>query len=170
MATTAEFLLSEAEEGMMASSAAAAEAALSESKAGMASSLYLPDAATSVESESEAEGRGELQPSMDIFSVGCALIELFTEGAVPFTFSQLLAYKAKDYEPSKALDKIEDEQLRTLLVHMIQRDPAQRHSAARYLSENKGLCFPAYFYDFLHAYSQAFSTVQLKSPDRKINR
>lgn len=33
---------------------------------------------------------GDLQPMMDIFSAGCALIELYNEGHPPFDFSQLL--------------------------------------------------------------------------------
>ena len=47
------------------------------------------------------------------FSAGCVLIELFTDGSVhPFSFSQLLAYRAGEYEPTKVLDKIEDEQIK----------------------------------------------------------
>jgi phosphoinositide-3-kinase regulatory subunit 4 len=37
--------------------------------------------------------RGELAPPMDVFSVGCCLAELFTDGSPPFDFSQLLAYR-----------------------------------------------------------------------------
>ena len=47
------------------------------------------------------------------FAAGCVLIELFTDGSVhPFSFSQLLAYRAGEYEPTKVLDKIEDEQIK----------------------------------------------------------
>jgi phosphoinositide-3-kinase, regulatory subunit 4 len=34
---------------------------------------------------------------MDVFSVGCSLAELFTDGAPPFDFSQLLAYRLDHY-------------------------------------------------------------------------
>ena len=43
--------------------------------------------------EAEFANSGELLASMDIFSAGCVLIELFTEGTVPFNFSQLLMYR-----------------------------------------------------------------------------
>lgn len=33
---------------------------------------------------------GDLNPMMDIFAAGCALIELYNEGHPPFDFSQLL--------------------------------------------------------------------------------
>ena len=48
-----------------------------------------------------------------IFVAGCVLIELFTDGSInPFSFSQLLAYRAGEYEPNKVLDKIEDEEIK----------------------------------------------------------
>ena len=49
----------------------------------------------------------ELAPSMDIFSAGCVLIELFTDSP-PFNFSNLLAYRAGEYSPDRVLDKIDD--------------------------------------------------------------
>ena len=56
---------------------------------------------------------GDLLPSMDIFSAGCVLTELFLDGtAQAFSFSQLLAYRAGEYEPTKVLKKIDDENIR----------------------------------------------------------
>ncbi|CAB4056384.1 PIK3R4 [Lepeophtheirus salmonis] len=55
---------------------------------------------------------GELLPSMDIFSAGCCLIELFTDGSIPFTFSQLLAYQSSEYSPQSVIDKINDESIK----------------------------------------------------------
>ena len=40
-----------------------------------------------------AGGGGELSTAMDVFSLGCALAELFTDGTPPFDFTQLLAYR-----------------------------------------------------------------------------
>jgi phosphoinositide-3-kinase regulatory subunit 4 len=56
-----------------------------------------------------------LTPLNHYFTAGCVLIELFTDGtAHPFSFSQLLAYRAGEYEPKKVLDKIDDEQIKVI--------------------------------------------------------
>ncbi|KAF5307655.1 hypothetical protein FQR65_LT06710 [Abscondita terminalis] len=113
---------------------------------------------------------GELKPAMDIFSAGCALLELWNEGHAPFDLSQLLAYRSNEYSPQKHLDTIEDPSLRTLLASMIQRNPAQRLSAELYLSQERGNLFPEYFYTFLQPYMQIFSASPILSPDEKIIR
>ena len=59
----------------------------------LTSSIIPEESTTSTADEAEFANSGELSASMDIFSAGCVLIELFTEGAVPFNFSQLLAYR-----------------------------------------------------------------------------
>ena len=61
-----------------------------------------------VQDVTDTAGAGmELAPSMDIFSAGCVLIELFTDSP-PFNFSNLLAYRAGEYSPDRVLDKIDD--------------------------------------------------------------
>jgi len=60
-----------------------------------------------------------------LVAAGCVLIELFTDGSVhPFSFSQLLAYRAGEYEPRKVLDKIEDEEIKVqiILLSKMRRD------------------------------------------------
>nr|CAD7433509.1 unnamed protein product [Timema monikensis] len=52
--------------------------------------------------------KGDLTPAMDIFSAGCALMELFNEGHPPFDFSQLLSYQSGEYNIDKQLDRLED--------------------------------------------------------------
>lgn len=113
---------------------------------------------------------GELKPAMDIFSAGCALLELWNEGHAPFDLSQLLAYRSNEYSPQRHLDKIEDSSLRSLLASMIQRNPAHRLSAELYLSQERGKLFPEYFYTFLQSYMQMFSASPILSPDEKIVR
>lgn len=53
---------------------------------------------------------------------------------------------------------------------MIQVDPAQRHSAELYLSQERGKLFPEYFYSFLQSYMLIFSANPILSPDEKIVR
>ncbi|KAH0376692.1 protein kinase WD40, partial [Aureobasidium melanogenum] len=89
---------------------------------------------------------------MDIFSVGCVIAELFTEKPT-FTLSQLFKYRRGDYDPTHTtLNNIKDENIREMVAHMIQLDPAKRYSAEDYLQFWRGRCFPDYFYTFLHQY------------------
>ncbi|XP_053946645.1 phosphoinositide 3-kinase regulatory subunit 4 isoform X1 [Anastrepha ludens] len=112
-----------------------------------------------------------LTPAMDIFSAGCALLELWTEGTAPFELSQLLAYRSGDNElVTKHLESIENEHLRTLLSSMINLNPMCRKSAEDYLDGERGRLFPEYFYSFLQSYLQMFSSLPIMSPDDKILR
>ncbi len=72
---------------------------------------FLPDADGGL---GVLDSGGELQPSMDVFSVGCVLVELFTD-TPPFTLSTLLAYRAGEHSVDKLLEKIEDENIRVIL-------------------------------------------------------
>ena len=147
-------------------------------KQGMASSQFLPDTVgLSVPIEprlSNENGNnpclGNLETSMDIFSAGCVLIELFTDGSPPFSFSQLLAYRANEFDPIKVIDKIKDPLIKDLVQHMIQKDPKSRLNANSYLSEERKRVFPEYFYSFLQSYMQIFSTEQTMLPDQKIDK
>nr|XP_022913149.1 phosphoinositide 3-kinase regulatory subunit 4 isoform X1 [Onthophagus taurus] len=112
----------------------------------------------------------DLKPSMDIFSAGCALLELWNEGHSPFEYSQLLAYRNNEYSPQRHLDKIDDPYLKSLLTSMIQKDPTQRLSAESYLSQERGRLFPHYFYTFLQPYMLDFSASPILSCDEKMAR
>ncbi|KAI4350784.1 hypothetical protein L6164_005200 [Bauhinia variegata] len=90
------------------------------------------------------------KPSMDIFSVGCVIAELFLEGQPLFELSQLLAFRRGQYDPSQHLEKIPDPGIRKMILHMIQLDPDSRFSAESYLKEYAVVVFPTYFYPFLH--------------------
>ncbi|XP_064549625.1 phosphoinositide 3-kinase regulatory subunit 4 isoform X1 [Drosophila montana] len=110
-----------------------------------------------------------LQPAMDIFSAGCALLELWSEGTAPFELSQLLAYRQGERElVEKHLAGIENERLRNLLASMIDINSIKRKSAEDYLDQERGKLFPEYFYSFLQSYLQMFSSTPIKSPDDKI--
>lgn len=117
--------------------------------------------------------KGDLTPAMDIFSAGCALLELFNEGHPPFDFSELLAYRNEESVSRnvlKHLEKVEDLGMRELLRSMIKKDPSERLSAELYLAEQKGIVFPEYFYSFLQSYMLIFSAVPIVSADEKIAR
>ncbi|XP_037949245.1 phosphoinositide 3-kinase regulatory subunit 4-like [Teleopsis dalmanni] len=108
-------------------------------------------------------------PAMDIFSAGCALLELWTEGTAPFELSQLLAYRRGERDlVEKHLQGIDNENLRNLLASMINLNSINRKSAEDYLADERGRLFPEYFYSFLQSYLQIFSSTPIMSADDKI--
>nr|XP_018916322.1 PREDICTED: phosphoinositide 3-kinase regulatory subunit 4 [Bemisia tabaci] len=114
----------------------------------------------------------DLTPAMDIFSTGCALAELFSDGAQPtFDLSQLLSYRAGDLSLDPIINKLEDPAAKELVRAMLHMDPSQRCSAEHYLDQERGRLFPEYFYSFLQSYMLIFSsTSPILSPDEKIER
>ena len=113
---------------------------------------------------------GELTETMDVFSTGCVLIELFTEGMVPFDLSQLLAYISDEYSPDNIIKNIEDPGICQLVSHMIQKDPKRRDTIENYLNQHRGTTFPECFYSFLKPYCQRFSCLPLLYADERITR
>jgi phosphoinositide-3-kinase regulatory subunit 4 len=98
------------------------------------------------------EGEGDVNWAMDIFSVGCVIAELFLEAPI-FSLSQLFKYRQGEYNPEHShLSKIQDPNIRELILHMIQIDPNSRMSADDYLTHWKDKVFPSYFYGFLQQY------------------
>ncbi|GAB2219712.1 hypothetical protein Droror1_Dr00007349 [Drosera rotundifolia] len=93
-----------------------------------------------------------LKPSMDIFSVGCVIAELFLESQPLFELSQLLAYRRGQFDPSQHLEKIPDLGIRKMILHMIQLDPESRLSAEGYLQTYASFMFPNYLSPFLHSF------------------
>ncbi|CAI9100458.1 OLC1v1037568C1 [Oldenlandia corymbosa var. corymbosa] len=100
--------------------------------------------------ETQVSQDAPLKPSMDIFSVGCVIAELFLEGQPLFELSQLHAYRRGQYDPSQHLEKIPDSGIRKMILHMIQLDVESRFSAEGYLQNFSGIVFPCYFSPFLH--------------------
>ena len=93
---------------------------------------------------------GHLQETMDIFSLGCCIAEVFLEGRALFDLSQLLSYRSGEYCPKSALAGL-DHNVRSMILHMIQLDPGMRFSTAEsYLSRWGSLIFPSYFGHHFH--------------------
>ncbi|KAF7081042.1 hypothetical protein CFC21_085021 [Triticum aestivum] len=102
--------------------------------------------------ESQVSSDAPLKPSMDIFSLGCVLAELFLEGQPLFELSQLLAYRRGQYDPTHTLEKIQDAGIQDMVLHMIQLDPKERLSCKSYLQKYATVVFPTYFSRFLHKF------------------
>ncbi|KAJ9358076.1 hypothetical protein DTO027B9_2646 [Paecilomyces variotii] len=100
----------------------------------------------------EDPGSRRVNWAMDIFSAGCVIAELFLEAPI-FTLSQMYKYRKGEYSPEhNHLIKIEDPDIRELILHMIQIEPESRYSADEYLNFWRHKAFPGYFYSFLHQY------------------
>ncbi|MQL91350.1 hypothetical protein Taro_023949 [Colocasia esculenta] len=102
--------------------------------------------------ETQVAPDAPLKPSMDIFSLGCVIAELFLEGQPLFEYSQLLAYRRGQYDPCQLLEKIPDIGIRKMILHMIQLNPELRLSCESYLQEYGSFVFPSYFSPFLHKF------------------
>ncbi|KAK1139209.1 Serine/threonine-protein kinase [Aspergillus melleus] len=100
----------------------------------------------------EEPGNRNVNWAMDIFSAGCVIAELFLEAPI-FTLSQIYKYRKGEYSPEHSqLMKVEDPEVRAMILHMIQLEPESRYSAEEYLNFWKAKAFPEYFYSFLHQY------------------
>ena len=97
------------------------------------------------------ERERKLTKAMDIFSLGCVIAELFLEGTVLFSFSQLLAYRNGGYSADQLLERIDDKEIRSLVQHMIQKDPSLRLDASEYLIQWSH-AFPSEYSTFMHDY------------------
>lgn len=95
--------------------------------------------------------------AMDIFSTGCVIAELFLESPL-FNLGQLLKYRTGDFDPVPVIqNRVQDEGIRELVVHMIQPEPETRYEADDYLNFWRRRTFPEYFYDFLHQYMHSIT-------------
>jgi hypothetical protein len=100
----------------------------------------------------QCDAKAPLLHSMDLFSAGCAIFELFT-GTPLFNLSTLLQYKRDEFAPQKLLSaRIDDERVRRLILTLIDKDPSKRVSAADILATNTDL-FPPLFGE-THAYAK----------------
>ncbi|XP_013910839.1 PREDICTED: phosphoinositide 3-kinase regulatory subunit 4 [Thamnophis sirtalis] len=117
---------------------------------------------------SNQRSRGELRRAMDIFSAGCVIAELFTEGVPLFDLSQLLAYRNGLFSPEQVLSKIEDRSIRELVIQMIQCEPEKRLAAEDYLKQQRNNAFPEIFYTFLQPYMAQFAKETFVSADERI--
>ncbi|RMD43601.1 hypothetical protein DV735_g1503, partial [Chaetothyriales sp. CBS 134920] len=94
----------------------------------------------------------ELNWAMDMFSAGCVIAEIFLEEPI-FSLSQIFRYKAGDYNPDiTLLNRLEDSDLRAMILNMINLVPEKRYNAEQHLAFYKHKIFPDYFDSFLHQY------------------
>lgn len=89
----------------------------------------------------------KLTVEMDLFSLGCVIAELYMDGEPTFSLLDLYRYKRGDWEP---LLPIPDPHIRKMVRQLLSVNPDSRPLALALLEENRDVCFPLYFYDFLY--------------------
>ncbi|CUA77390.1 phosphoinositide-3-kinase, regulatory subunit 4, p150 [Rhizoctonia solani] len=104
------------------------------------------------ERERQSQRDVDVTEAMDVFSMGCVIAELFTEGTATFTLAQLYKYRDKEINPEAHLAGLEDPGVKALVLSMIALDPETRPSFAIALDTYRGSVFPESFYSFLHEY------------------
>ncbi|MCP9261460.1 Phosphoinositide 3-kinase regulatory subunit 4 [Dirofilaria immitis] len=112
-----------------------------------------------------------LTHAMDIFSLGCVLVELFTEGQCPFTYELLTCVQRGGTINDSKIQEQLPEELRSLIGLMLHRNPAkdQKHQYCDFaepkrihvgytelVQEYSPLLFPPIFDHFLYDYINAF--------------
>lgn len=108
-----------------------------------------PERFTNSDSDERQDG---LNWAMDIFSAGCVVAEIFLEGPI-FSLSQNFRYRKGEYSPEHThLNKIDDPEVRAMILNMIDLEPEKRYSAEQLLLVYRSKIFPEYFYSFLHQY------------------
>ncbi|CAN6239168.1 unnamed protein product [Urochloa humidicola] len=117
--------------------------------------------------ESQVAADAPLQPSMDIFSLGCVLAELFLNGQPLFEFSTLLSYRRGQHDLTQQLEKIHDTGVRDMILHMIQLDPKKRLPCRGYLQKYESVVFPLYFSNFMHKF---FSDIVPLDSDARVEK
>lgn len=100
----------------------------------------------------------KLTTSMDLFSIGCVIAELYMDGEPTFTLSDLYRYKKGDFVPNIA--GIQDPNIRQMVKELLSLDPSDRPLAAKLLEQHKLECFPAHFYDFLYDYMYELNSTE----------
>lgn len=128
--------------------------------------------------EAEPAGNGvlvpDLLPSMDVFSAGCVIAEIFLEGTPAFSLSELLKYRAGELalEDTQAA-RIPDARVRKLVMHMLSREPTRRLTAAEYVVDGESGAdplFPPYFREFLEPFGAALNRSGAQTTDARIRR
>lgn len=93
--------------------------------------------------------------SMDLFSLGCIISEILTDGLTTFTLSQIFKYKKNEYKPD--LLRIDDSNIKKIILNLLLIDPNERKSASQILNEYKSVCFPEFFYGSFYEFIYNFN-------------
>ncbi|TID30603.1 hypothetical protein CANINC_000758 [Pichia inconspicua] len=122
---------------------------------------------TQEESEKYINGNATLNTKSDIFSLGCIIAEIYSDGLPLFSLPQLFKYRKHDYVPN--LDAIEDSNIKRLVQSMISLNPNERLDAKDYLIKYRQILFPDHFYTFLYSYMRSLCDTSMNKADATMN-
>jgi len=115
------------------------------------------------------EDNHHLQHSMDVFSAGCLIAELFRDSHSPlFTLATLQDYASGKFDLKGVLEKIFDaesfpyENMKDMVTHMLSLDASSRHDAGTYSKRSD--VFPA-CYKYMYI---LFEKIFKVSPERRV--
>ena len=86
-----------------------------------------PDEANSTRVEDDIPM--DVTPAMDVFSLGCCIIELYLSGEAALDYASLVHYKGTDGKSERLeqkVNKIEMKEIRGLVRHMMKLKPVDR--------------------------------------------
>lgn len=109
--------------------------------------------------QEKAPAQSVLTSSMDLFSAGCVIAELYNDGEPTFTLSDLFKFKKGELEPN--ISSISDSKVRQLVNTLISIEPSDRSLAHDLLDEYRGSLFPEYFYDYLYKFMCDINNAEL---------
>ncbi|EJD02926.1 uncharacterized protein FOMMEDRAFT_123012 [Fomitiporia mediterranea MF3/22] len=121
------------------------------------------DDSTSTRVESSKK-EGKVTESMDVFSAGCVLAELFLEGTPLFTLSQLFKYRQGDFDFDQHLSPIEEDTIKDLIKRMVAIDPTIRPTFDSLLHTSRGNIFPECFYTVIHDFISTVDDISASTP------
>jgi phosphoinositide-3-kinase regulatory subunit 4 len=88
-----------------------------------------------------------LSPAMDVFSAGCIIAEILSDGVPLFDLPKLQQYRHSTFDPEKAMkERIRDPKLITLIMEMIDLNPEKRPTSTECLDRWNATVFPDSFH------------------------
>jgi phosphoinositide-3-kinase regulatory subunit 4 len=94
---------------------------------------------------------------MDIFSAGCVIAEILMDGLPLFDLPRLQQHRRGTFDVKEELQKrISDKNMVTLILQMIDRDPASRPSITKCLIDWNREVFPQSFSQVFYQLGASF--------------
>lgn len=109
-----------------------------------------------------------VQPSMDVFSVGWVIAEIFLDGKPLFDLARHQLYRKGQFNPKDILCMIDDDDIEMLITDMISLDPQNRKSIATYLYEWNDKVFPQSFSSLFFQLGSIFLKDHMLGSDNRI--
>lgn len=106
--------------------------------------------------------------AMDIFSVGCILVELLLGDSNPlFTYQKMISYREGKKDVLDRLNQIPDENLRNMIIRMVHTDPKERGTFKEHLA-TFSLIIPKETIDLYAYMNYALRRGEFSQPDSKV--